>query len=103
MIAIINHEPGNPDNVLSTGPVLYAEIDGNAVNPVLYAKIDGNLVDPLRVWHTRGRVITEGDYRFMCARSAWCRAHAPEEPYADPTRKVDLSKVPLPFLNRGQS
>lgn len=65
--------------------------------------IDGKLVcdpspDPTkagvwRVWEC-ATAIDEAEFRFMCADAEWCRAHAPEEPPANPRRKVSLSSLP---------
>lgn len=77
-------EPGNESNAMERSPFLAAFIDGESVAME-------------RVWHYRGDPITEAEHDFMVAEAAWCRANAPEEPAAQPTRRVDLSRLPVPF------
>lgn len=40
--------------------------------------------------------VTEAEYRFLAAHSAWARDHAPDHPKASPRKAVDFSTV-LPF------
>ncbi len=63
----------------------------------LAAFIAGEPVDIEAVWHRKGAPISEEEYRFLCAEAAWSRANAPEEPAAQPMKRVDLSRLPVPF------
>jgi len=80
----INHEPGNPANKLDTGPVLLALIGGEPV-------------DPLEIWHRRGRAIGAAEYAYQLEDYLWCRAHAPDEPKANPRTPIDPLTGKLPF------
>lgn len=78
------HEPGNPDNVMDR-------------SPILTARINGDIVAWDRVWNWTKREITESEFHFRTADAAWARTNAPNEPAANPTRRLDLMQVPAPF------
>ncbi len=80
-IAWCDHEPGNTDNLLSTGPILVANIGYEEV-------------DPERLWNMVKRPIRYDDYKYFMARADWVRQYAPDEPEAAPRRAVDLTKLP---------
>jgi hypothetical protein len=73
----INHEPGVPDNILDTGPILMATIGTREV-------------DPHEVWE-RGQRIDQREYDHRLALADWTAHYAPHEPEANPKRRVDLS------------
>jgi hypothetical protein len=78
------HEPGDPENILDTGPVFVAAIAGEDV-------------DPLTVWTMRKRPITEAEYRFRLADQAWLRRARPDDPKSNPRQSVDLKTMRAPF------
>jgi hypothetical protein len=47
-----------------------------------------------RVWTWKREEITAAEYRFVCALVAHCREHEPNEPLANPRRRVDLTRLP---------
>ena len=77
-------EPGNPSNCMDR-------------SSILTARINGEIVRWERVWHTRGRTIDKAEHDFRVADGDWAAANAPDEPMADPTRRIDHLQVPLPF------
>jgi hypothetical protein len=78
-----DHEPGEPDNLLDTGPILVAEIAGQAA-------------DPLEVWE-HGQRIEQVEYNHRLKVVVWATMHAPQEPEAKPNERVDLRKHPPLF------
>lgn len=44
-----------------------------------------------------GRPISRADYEFMLADRQWAREFAPGLPEAQPTKRVDISTLPMPF------
>jgi hypothetical protein len=88
IVGPLDHEPGNPDNLLDRSPLCLP----------LVADILGDDCDPLDVWCAwRREETTEADYRFRCADAGWSRQHAPSEPQAQPKRQIDLFTAPPPF------
>jgi hypothetical protein len=85
MIALCNHEPGEPENILDRPPYFVAAIAGKDVDPfnVLACKDH--------------QPITEAEYRFRVDEAAWIRDHAPHEPIAKPRRSTDFMQTALPF------
>jgi hypothetical protein len=80
-ILLVDHEPGNPENVLDTGPILVAAIG-----------LDD--VEPYKVLAMRERrEITEEEYDFQMQRLAWIRDYAPAEPEARPARAVSIAEL----------
>lgn len=88
MIAECPHEPGNPENILDTGPILIAEIGGDEADPLdVYAAYEK-------------RPISESEYCYRVADRAWAQQYAPSDPAAAPARRrIDLTKIQpvLPF------
>jgi hypothetical protein len=81
----IEHEPGNPNNLLSTGPIFVAAIAGEEV-------------DPLTVWAgLRKRPISESEYRYRVADQAWLRCARPDDPKSNPRQPIDLTTMKAPF------
>lgn len=75
------HEPGEPGNLLDTGPVLVGTIVGRRC-------------DPLDVWLAPGRAITRQEYAMRIIEHAHLRA---DDPRARPRERVVLSKMPPPW------
>jgi hypothetical protein len=78
----IDHEPGEPDNKLDTGPIFIATIGLDAADPL----------DVMAM--RRRRAIDQAEYDYRMARLAWARDYAPHEPEARPDRAVDLRRIP---------
>ena len=79
-------EPGEPQN----------DMVGTR-SRFLAAFIAGEPVDIEAVWHRKGAPISEEEYRFLCADAMYARQYAPHEPAAQPTKRVDLSQLKVPF------
>ncbi len=84
VIVHTTREPGEESNRMDRSPFIAAFIAGEPV-----------AVD--EVWLRRGEQITEADYRFRVAEAAWCREFAPDEPIAQPRKRIDLMQARLPF------
>jgi hypothetical protein len=69
---------------------LRVEVDGRT------ARADGQPLDPFEIWPFC-RPISEREFLFLARRREWAREHAPDHPAANPTRPVDLSKLPPRF------
>jgi hypothetical protein len=65
----------------------------------------GRPCDPIRIWAGIDRQplvppndghpwTVEGYYRYLCDLAPWAKENAPEEPIANPYRKVDFTKLP---------
>ena len=63
----------------------------------LAAFISGEPVDIDAVWFRKGTPISEEEYRFLVADAAYARQYAPHEPAAQPTKRVDLGSLKIPF------
>jgi hypothetical protein len=63
----------------------------------LLCLVNGEFADVDEVWtYCAGNPIAESEYRFLEARHKWARAHAPNDPFARPSRRVDpLSIAPV--------
>lgn len=81
-----SHEPGVPENLLDRWPI-----------PFLAAEIAGRWVDVDRVWHVKGRPITEAEFRFQMADLEHAKRWRPNEAIAQPHKPVDLRSLPIPF------
>jgi hypothetical protein len=79
-------EPGEPSNKLDRWPL-----------PFLAAEIAGKVADIDDIWSRRGVEIDEQEFNYRMADMNYARDHAPAEPIANPTRKVDIRSVPIPF------
>lgn len=80
-------EPDNPENDMT-----------GTRSPHLAAFVLDQPVPLERVWDWRGEPITEAEYRHQCASAEWARLFSPQEPIANPFRKVDLTRLPIPFV-----
>ena len=78
-------EPDNPDNVMAER------------SPHLAAFILDEPVALDKVWHWRIKEIDEAEYRYQCDAAVWAKRFSPDEPIANPRKKVDLRNVPIPF------
>lgn len=84
MVVHTTQEPGEPGNLMERSPFVAAFVAGEPV-----------AVDV--VWLHRGESITEADYNFRVADIEWAKEHAPDEPQAQPRRRIDLMQATLPF------
>ncbi len=82
-------EPDNPENDMA-----------GARSPHLAAFVLDEPAALDRVWNWRGAPITEGEYKFQCAIAAWARKYSPDEPIANPRKRVELKNIPIPFLGQ---
>lgn len=65
--------------------------------------VDNAERNPVDEWlYICDQPITEPEFRFMCATATWAEENAPNEPAANPTKKVDWLTVPLPSYSRGR-
>lgn len=62
----------------------------------LAAECNGKEVEPGWVWE-RGQHISEHEYKFLVQDAAWAKAHAPDDPMANPTKPIDLNALPPLF------
>jgi hypothetical protein len=92
-----DHEPGNEENRLDRWPVPFSagEVAGEWVDPrwIWLRVIGGNAVQ----WK-RAEPIEASEYRYLMADMSWARLYAPDEPIANPRRRVDLDQIAIPFL-----
>jgi hypothetical protein len=81
-IISIDHEPGDPDNKLDTGPIFVGYIGLREV-------------DPLDVWHyqSEDRISAE-DYELRVAQMQWDRDYAADRPELAPHQPIDFTKLP---------
>lgn len=62
------------------------------------ATANGGWIELADVWpRCAGDPIEEAEARYLMSTFEWGRAHAPNSPQANPTRRVDLLTAPLPF------
>jgi hypothetical protein len=78
------HEPGEPSNLMERSAIMTARINGEVVL----------LAD---VWERRKEPITKASHDYMVADTAWAKKFSPDEPQANPRKKVDWLQAPLPF------
>jgi hypothetical protein len=80
-ISRIDHEPGDPENLLDTGPILIANIGYREA-------------DPIDVWvGRRERVLTEEEYALRMAQLAWDCDFDPTAPAVQPRKPVDVREI----------
>ena len=79
-------EPGEPENLLDRWPLLF-----------LAAEIAGKVADIDDIWLRRGVEVDEREFRFRMADLLYTQEHAPTEPIANPSRKIDIRTIPIPF------
>ncbi len=80
------YEPDEPSNQMA-----------GTRSPFLAAFVNDQPVDIERVWHSKGEVIDEQTYHFMCADAAWAVTYAPNEPAARPAERVNIRQLAIPF------
>lgn len=76
------HEPGDPSNVMERPAHLVAYVAGDPV-------------EPSAVWETRGREITESEYRYQLADLKWRKQYEPR--HVESTAAINLATEPSPF------
>jgi hypothetical protein len=89
-----DHEPGNPENKLDRWPL-----------PFIAGEIAGDIADPLDIFgardraplEPRGGLTIEQEYAYRVADIRHARRWRPDHPIANPTRRVVLSRMPIPF------
>ncbi len=88
------------------GPEVAARIAQDAAG-LWWAEIDGKKQgapdsDPgrapgvMQVWLS-GRSCTDSEYQYHLKLSEWARHNAPDAPAADPTKPIDVRRLPIPF------
>jgi hypothetical protein len=89
-----DHEPGNPENKLDRWPL-----------PFIAGEIAGDVADPLDIFAARSRaplrprggLTIEQEYRYQVADIRHARQWRRDDPIANPTHRVRLSRLPIPF------
>lgn len=67
---------------------------------VMLCEVDFDRKDPFEEWSWLcGNPITEIEFDYLKALRRYCGEHAPNEPYADPRKPVDWSKLPPPTFS----
>jgi hypothetical protein len=62
------------------------------------AEINGEPVEVARVWPTCApQPVAKAEYHYLTGLQDWGRRHDPDGPQANPMRRVDLLRAPLPF------
>ena len=79
-------EPGVPENDMA-----------GTRSRFMAAFINGEPVDIDRVWLVRGHAIDEAEYNFRIADFEHACQWRPDDPVAEPTKKIDLMRAPMPF------
>ena len=75
---------------LSTGELLSDEM--------LQCEVNGCFADPEDAWSwVCSNPITEQEYRYLAARIDFATRHEPDDPFATPTKAIDLNQTPIPF------
>lgn len=83
-----HHEPGCPDNKLDQ-PFLAGEIAGQPVDPVdIYAAHDHQEMVP------KGGLTLAQEYAWRVADMEHAREYRPDDPIANPRRRINLTKIP---------
>jgi len=63
----------------------------------LTAHVDGKPVDPYQIWPwCGGRPISAARYKWRRRLARWARTWNPFSPEANPTKPVDVSRIPPP-------
>lgn len=95
---LTSSEPGNPKNLLDRWPL-----------PILAGEILGQVCDPLDIFAAPERqplrslikngvhLSVEEHYRFRVADAQHAAEHRPEDPLADPLKRVNLENLPPLF------
>lgn len=70
---------------------------------VLKCSVDGRLVDVEAHWtYCAANPISEAEFDYLARVSAHAKARNPREPLANPRKKIDPLKFPLPTFSRGK-
>lgn len=70
---------------------------------VVKCTVDGVLVDVHSHWsYCAGSPISESEFDYLARVSAHAKARNPREPLANPRRKIDPLKFPLPVFSKGK-
>jgi hypothetical protein len=85
-IGRIDHEPGNPENELDTGPIYIATIGTREADPL-------DAVLAINRWPQLSRKINREEHALLCAQMTWDQDFDPEAPLARPKRRVDISEL----------
>ena len=92
--------------LVKSGPFVAVEIwmdqpfDGRELTgpETLRCEVGGVAADPADVWtYVANNPISESEYRHMRADATWVKAHAPDEPAANPREPINLLRTPIPF------
>jgi len=60
--------------------------------------VNGEPASPDDTWtYCAGNPITESEYRYLESRHRWARAHAPNDPFASPSKKIDFNSLSPDF------
>lgn len=77
------------------------ELDANgelSCDEQMVCLVNGKPSDPEAEWsYCAGNPITEQEYRFLIERHKWAAEHAPADPFAAPSRKIDFNALPADF------
>lgn len=65
-----------------------AVVNGQPQDPERFINIVGNFA------HIWGDPISRAEYEFLLEDRKWCAEHAPDLPEANPTRTIDVTKMP---------
>jgi hypothetical protein len=65
---------------------------------VLRCEINGFAADPEEAWTwISGHPVTEQEFRYLAARIDFAIRHEPHDPFAMPSRPIDLNQTPVMF------
>ena len=65
---------------------------------VLRCEINGFAADPEEAWTwISGHPVTEQEFRYLAARIDFAIRHEPHDPFAMPSRPIDLNRTPVMF------
>ena len=65
---------------------------------VLRCEINGIAADPEEAWTwISGHPVTEQEFRYLAARIDFAIRHEPHDPFAMPSRPIDLNQTPVMF------
>ena len=65
---------------------------------VLRCEVNGLCADPEEAWTwISGHPVTEQEFRYLAARIDFAIRHEPHDPFAMPSRPIDLNRTPVMF------
>lgn len=65
---------------------------------VLRCEVNGLAADPEEAWAwVSGHPVTEQEFRYLAARIAFAVRHEPHDPFAMPSRPIDINRTPVMF------